>query len=58
MIDKQHITARFIKYITIDTESNPKNPAFPSSENQWNLARILEKELHKIGMQDYPIYHV
>jgi len=52
MIDKQHITARFIKYITIDTESNPNNPAFPSSENQWNLARILEKELHKIGMQD------
>jgi len=52
MIDKQHITSRFIKYITIDTESNPNNPAFPSSENQWNLARILEKELHKIGMQD------
>ena len=52
MINKQHITARFIKYITIDTESNPNNPAFPSSENQWNLAKILEKELHQIGMQD------
>jgi tripeptide aminopeptidase len=52
MIDKQHITARFIKYITIDTESNPNNPAFPSSENQWNLAKVLKKELHQIGMQD------
>jgi tripeptide aminopeptidase len=52
MIDKQHITARFIKYITIDTESNPNNTAFPSSENQWNLAKVLEKELHQIGMQD------
>lgn len=52
MIDKQHIITRFIKYITIDTESNPENPSFPSSENQWDLARILEKELNEIGMQD------
>ena len=52
MIDKQHITARFLKYVTIDTESDPNNPAFPSSENQWNLAKVLEKELNQIGMQD------
>ena len=52
MIDKQYIISRFIKYVTIDTESNPENPAFPSSENQWDLAKVLEKELKKIGMQD------
>jgi tripeptide aminopeptidase len=52
MIDKQHIIARFIKYITIDTESDPNNPAFPSTKNQWDLAKILEKELNQIGMQD------
>jgi tripeptide aminopeptidase len=52
MIDKQHIINRFIKYVTIDTESNPENPAFPSSENQWDLAKVLEKELIEIGMQD------
>jgi len=52
MIDKQHITNRFISYVTVDTESDPNNPAFPSTEKQWNLARILEKELNKIGMQD------
>ena len=38
MIDKKHITNRFIQYVTIDTESDPNNPAFPSSEKQWNLA--------------------
>ena len=52
MIDKQYIISRFIKYVTIDTESNPENPAFPSSENQWGLAKVLEKELNEIGMQD------
>ncbi|SDR98421.1 tripeptide aminopeptidase [Polaribacter sp. KT25b] len=52
MIDKQHITTRFIKYVTIDTESDPNNPAFPSTKKQWDLAKILEKELKQIGLQD------
>jgi tripeptide aminopeptidase len=52
MIDKQYITSRFIKYVTIDTESDPNNPAFPSTEKQWNLAKILEQELNAIGMQE------
>jgi tripeptide aminopeptidase len=52
MINKQHIIARFIKYVTIDTESDPNNPTFPSSKKQWNLAKILEKELNQIGLQD------
>ncbi|MBT3741306.1 MAG: peptidase T [Polaribacter sp.] len=52
MIDKQHIIDRFIKYVTIDTESDPNNPEFPSTENQWNLAKVLEKELNQIGMQE------
>ena len=52
MIDKKHITDRFIKYVTIDTESDPNNPAFPSTEKQWNLAKVLVEDLKKIGMQD------
>ncbi len=52
MIDKQHIINRFVEYITIDTESDPNNPAFPSTDKQWNLAKVLEKELNKIGLQD------
>ncbi|WP_233901065.1 peptidase T [Tenacibaculum piscium] len=51
-MNKQHIINRFLKYVTIDTESNPDNPAFPSSENQWDLAKVLEKELKEIGMED------
>ena len=52
MINKQHITNRFIKYVTIDTESDPNNPSFPSTEKQWDLAKVLVEELKQIGMQD------
>ncbi|MGQ3678276.1 peptidase T [Tenacibaculum discolor] len=51
-MNKQNIIDRFVKYVTIDTESDPNNPAFPSTEKQWNLAKVLEKELKEIGMED------
>jgi len=51
-MNKDHILNRFIKYVTIDTESDPTNPAFPSTEKQWDLARVLEQELQEIGMQE------
>ncbi|WP_439129804.1 peptidase T [Polaribacter sp.] len=52
MIAKKHIIDRFIKYVTIDTESDPNNPNFPSSENQWDLAKILKEDLKAIGLQE------
>ena len=56
MINKEHITKRFLSYVTIDTESDPNNPAFPSTEKQWDLARFLVKELTGIGMNDITLY--
>jgi tripeptide aminopeptidase len=52
MINKEHITKRFLSYVTIDTESDPNNPAFPSTEKQWDLAKFLVKELSDIGLND------
>ncbi|MDC1237313.1 peptidase T [Polaribacter sp.] len=52
MINKKQLIERFIKYVTIDTESDPNNPAFPSTENQWDLAHVLVEDLKIIGMQD------
>ncbi len=46
------IVERFINYVKIDTESDPNNPAFPSTEKQWNLARYIVKELETIGLED------
>ena len=48
----QKIIDRFVKYIKIDTQSDAENPAFPSTEKQWDLARILVEDLKEIGMQD------
>lgn len=48
----QHIIDRFVKYISVDTQSDPNNPEFPSTEKQWNLAKILVEELNNIGLED------
>ena len=48
----QHIIDRFVKYITIDTQSDANNPAFPSTEKQWDLARVLVDELKEIGLEE------
>ncbi|PCH54017.1 MAG: peptidase T [Flavobacteriaceae bacterium] len=48
----QKIIDRFVKYITVDTQSDPNNPDFPSTEKQWTLARILVDELKEIGLDD------
>jgi tripeptide aminopeptidase len=48
----QNIINRFVKYVTIDTQSDPNNPDFPSTEKQWNLARLLVAELKEIGLTE------
>lgn len=48
----QHIIDRFISYITVDTQSDPNNSAFPSTQKQWNLAHKLVAELKEIGLHD------
>lgn len=46
------IVERFIKYVKIDTQSDPDNPDFPSTEKQWDLAKVLVADLKAIGLQD------
>jgi tripeptide aminopeptidase len=48
----QQIIDRFVKYVTVDTQSDPENPEFPSSEKQWTLAKMLVDELNEIGLED------
>ncbi len=48
----QKITERFIKYISIDTQSDEENEDFPSTEKQWDLAKVLVEDLNAIGMHD------
>lgn len=55
MLDKQHIINRFISYVKINTESDPKSNTTPSTKTQWNLANTLVKELKSIGMTNVTI---
>jgi len=51
----QKIINRFLKYVSIDTQSDPNNQEFPSTEKQWDLANLLVDELKEIGMHDVNI---
>lgn len=46
------VVERFIKYVKIDTKSDPNSPSCPSTYKQMNLAKELVKELNEIGLQD------
>jgi len=44
---------RFLRYIQIDTQSDDRvSDRTPTTESQWDLARLLEKELQELGLQD------
>jgi tripeptide aminopeptidase len=46
------VTERFLRYVTIDTQSDPSSPTIPSTEKQKDLGRILVGELLAIGVTD------
>ncbi|APG87255.1 peptidase T (plasmid) [Sinorhizobium americanum CCGM7] len=46
------VTDRFLRYVVIDTQSDPKSPAQPSTEKQKTLGRLLVEELLEIGLAD------
>ncbi len=44
--------SRFLRYVKIDTQSAEDQPAPPSTKKQLDLARLLEKELKGLGVQN------
>lgn len=49
---KTTVLERFLKYIAVDTMSQPEKECIPSTEKQKNLARILKEELEAMGAKD------
>jgi len=43
---------RFLRYVTIDTQSDPRSSAQPSTEKQKDLGRLLVEELLELGLAD------
>ncbi len=43
---------RFLRYVAIDSGSSETSGTHPSTEKQWEMARLLEKELKEMGARD------
>lgn len=49
-IDQNSIAERFMRYVQIDTQSDPQSNAQPTTEKQKNLSKILLSELQQMGI--------
>lgn len=48
----ESIASRFMRYVQIDTQSDPESDTFPSTAKQKDLSAILAKELVEMGIAD------
>ncbi len=46
------LTERFLRYVKIDTQSDPYVSTTPSTEKQKDLSKLLLNELHVMGYKD------
>lgn len=46
------VAERFMRYVQVDTQSDPHSNSFPSTEKQKDLSRILVTELKEMGISD------
>ena len=51
-ISPDSIADRFMRYVQIDTQSDPKSTAHPTTEKQKDLSKLLLKELLGMGITD------
>lgn len=52
LIEKSLFLDRFLSYVKIDTQSDPKSQTYPSTSKQLDLSRKLVDELKVLGMQE------
>ncbi len=46
------VAERFLRYVRIDTQSDPDSDATPSTEKQKDLSRLLARELNEMGVEE------
>lgn len=47
-----NVKERFLKYISVDTTSDPSSTTFPSTKSQLDFAASLVKEMKEMGLMD------
>lgn len=51
-LEGNQVAERFMRYVQIDTQSDPASTTFPSTSKQFDLSKLLVQELLAIGVQD------
>ena len=51
-INKVALVERFMRYVQIDTQSDPESTSFPTTEKQKDLSKILSAELQTMGLRN------
>ena len=46
------VQERFLRYISVDTTSDPSSTTFPSTKSQLNFADSLVREMKEMGLKD------
>ena len=46
------VAERFLRYVQIDTQSDPTSNSYPSTAKQKDMLRLLVEELHEMGIHD------
>ena len=49
------VAERFLKYIAVDTTSDPSSDTFPSTKSQLDFAAMLAEEMKAMGLKDVTI---
>jgi tripeptide aminopeptidase len=49
------VLERFLRYVRIDTQSDPESKTYPSTAKQRELGELLARELHELGVEDAAI---
>ncbi len=50
-MDKDELAERFLRYVAIETTSDPHKEQIPSTSGQWDLLHLLEEELKEAGAE-------
>lgn len=48
----EKILDKFLRYVALDTTSDPESPTQPSTQKQLELSKLLVKELQELGIAD------
>ncbi len=51
-ISPDSVAERFMRYVQVDTQSDPTSTAHPTTEKQKNLSKLLKKELQGMGISN------